>query len=166
MVSRALHSAVRKTAAFTLIEIVISVFILMLLIALAVPSLTGVLSDKRLRQSLDRFNRIVHQAQELSLSEHRAYLLVWNTKNIELRPEILHKGDNPKPAAQLVPQKGESFNLTLTAALTKEAPAEWVFWPTGTCEPADVKFVGRDGTWTVSYSPLTARAQIIAYAAR
>ena len=133
---------------------------------LAVPSITGVLSDRRLRQSLDRFNQFVHQAQELSLRQHRPYLLVWNSKNIELRPEGLRKGDDPAPAAQLEVKKGESFSLNLPAALAKDSPAEWVFWPTGTCEPAEVKFVGRDGTWTASYSALTARAQIVAYVAR
>ena len=67
---------------------------------------------------------------------------------------------------QLRINKGESFALKLTAALSKDPPPEWIFWPTGTCEPANVKFGGRDGTWTASYSPLTARAQLIFYAAR
>ena len=156
----------RKAGAFTLIEIVISVFILMLLVTLAVPSVTGVLADRRLRRSLDSFNSLVHQAQERSISEHRPYLLVWTTKNIELRPEVLLKGDDPKPAAQFEVTRAESLKLTLPAALAKDPPAQWVFWPTGTCEPADVKFTGRDGSWAARYSPLTARAQLTAYAAR
>lgn len=76
---------------FTLIEIVIAVFIMMLLLMLAVPSLNGVLANKRLRRSLNGFNDLVHQAQERSVAEHRAYLIVWGDKNIALRPEALQR---------------------------------------------------------------------------
>ncbi|PYK93938.1 MAG: hypothetical protein DME36_07585, partial [Verrucomicrobia bacterium] len=73
--------------AFTLIEIVITVFILMLVLLLAVPSLNGVLADKRLRRSLEGFNNLVRQAQERSVAERRAYLIVWRDKEVVLRPE-------------------------------------------------------------------------------
>jgi type II secretory pathway pseudopilin PulG len=157
---------VRQTPAFTLIEIVISIFIMLLLLTLAIPSLSGVMADRRLRRSLDSFNQLVYQAQERSTAEHRPYLLVWTNKGIELRPEVLWKGDDPSPVAHYEVEKGDSLNLNLTAALAKDPPAEWIFWPTGTCEPADIKFTGRDGNWTASYSPLTARAQLTTYAAR
>jgi type II secretory pathway pseudopilin PulG len=157
---------VRRRPAFTLIEIVISIFIIMLLLGLAIPSLSGVMADRRLRRSLDSFNRLVYQAQERSTAEHRPYLLVWTNKAIELHPEVLLKGDDPAPVARYDIGKRDSLILNLTAALLKDPPAEWVFWPTGTCEPADIKFTGHDGNWTASYSPLTARAQLTAYAAR
>jgi type II secretory pathway pseudopilin PulG len=157
---------VRRSPAFTLIEIVISIFIVMLLLMLAIPSLSGVMADRRLRRSLDSFNRLVYEAQQRSTVEHRPYLLVWTNKAIELRPEVLLKGDDPAPVDHYDMGKGDSLTLNLTAALTKNPPAEWVFWPTGTCEPADIKFAGHDGNWTASYSPLTARAQLTAYAAR
>jgi type II secretory pathway pseudopilin PulG len=157
---------VRRRPAFTLIEIVISIFIIMLLLGLAIPSLSGVMADRRLRRSLDSFNHLVYQAQERSTADHRPYLLVWTNKAIELRPEVLLKGDDPTPVARYDISKGDSLTLNLTAALLKDPPAEWVFWPTGTCEPADIKFTGHDGIWTASYSPLTARAQLTAYAAR
>ncbi len=137
----------------------------MLLLLLAVPSVTGVMADRRLRRSLDGFNRLVYQAHERSMGEHRSYLLVWADKEIELRPEVFLKGDDPAPTAQWGFAKNETLTLSLTAALSKDPPAEWIFWPSGACEPADVKFTGRDGSWTASYSPLTARAQIVAYAA-
>lgn len=157
---------VRHSRGFTLIEIVIAIFILLMLLAMAVPSVTGVLADKRLRRSLDSFNNLVHQAQERSLAEHRAYLLVWTDKGIAARPEILVKGDDPSPIAELPLGKNESISLYLTAALTKDPPPEWIFWPTGTCEPATIKYASRDGTWSAKYSPLTARADLTNYAPR
>jgi Tfp pilus assembly protein FimT len=39
----------QRRAGFTLIEIAIAVFILMLLLLLAIPSVTGVLANRRLR---------------------------------------------------------------------------------------------------------------------
>jgi type II secretory pathway pseudopilin PulG len=152
--------------AFTLIEIVIAVFILMLVLLLAVPSLNGVLADKRLRRSLDGFNDLVHQAQERSVAEHRAYLMVWGDKNVVLRPEAFAKNEKAKPTAIFQLVRGDLIQLTLPAALTKDPPGEWIFWPSGICEPAVVQFKGRDGGWTANYSALSARAELLSYAAR
>ena len=151
---------------FTLIEIVIAVFILLLLLMLAVPSMNGVLADKRLRRSLDAFNDLVHQAQERSVAEHRAYLIVWGDKGIALRPEVFAKGEEARPTADLALGRGDVLKLTLPAALTKNPPGEWIFWPSGTCEPAVVQFSGRNGSWTANYSTLTVRPELTSYAAR
>src|ERR1700730_14541409 len=134
---------------FTLIEIVIAVFIMMLL-----------------RRSLNGFNDLVHQAQERSVAEHRAYLIVWGDKNIALRPEAFAKGEEARPTANLALTRGVVLKLTLPAAVTRNPPGEWIFWPSGTCEPAVVQFNGRDGSWTANYSALTARPELTNYAAR
>jgi prepilin-type N-terminal cleavage/methylation domain-containing protein len=84
---------VQRCRAFTLIEIAISVFILLLLLLLAVPSLNGVLADRRLRRSLDTFNKLVQQAQQLSIEQRRPYLLIWDRADIELRPEVFAKDE-------------------------------------------------------------------------
>ena len=44
----------RRARGFTLIEIALSIFILLLLLMLAVPSFTGVIANRRLKQSLGR----------------------------------------------------------------------------------------------------------------
>src|SRR5438046_9666960 len=79
---------------FTLVEVIIAVFILLLLISLAVPSLNGVLADKRLHASLDRFNELVRQAHAHSLPEHRAYLIVWNDGPSSLQPAAFLKAED------------------------------------------------------------------------
>src|SRR5256885_6018194 len=134
-----------RARGFTLIEIVIAVFIMMLLLMLAVPSLEGVLADKRLRRSLDRFNDLVRQAQELSLAEHRAYLIVWRDKGVSLRPEAFAKGEEATTTADINLGRDETLKVSLPAALIKKPPGEWIFWPSGICEPAVVQFTGRDG---------------------
>ena len=156
----------QRFRAFTLIEIALSIFILLLLLVLAVPSLSGVIANRRLKQSLDSFNQLVRQAQERSVTERRAYLLVFGKDSILLRPEVLAEDEKDKPTAALGVSKGSGIKISFPAALTGKPPAEWIFWPSGTCEPAIVQFRGPAGTWTANYSPLTAQPELTQYAAR
>ena len=99
----------QRRAGFTLIEIAIAVFILMLLLLLAIPSVTGVLANRRLQSSLDAMNRIVRLAQEHSVQEHRSYLIEWQKKSVILRPESIAEGDPDVPTATLVLDKGQAY---------------------------------------------------------
>jgi prepilin-type N-terminal cleavage/methylation domain-containing protein len=155
----------RACRGFTLIEIAISVFILLLLMMLAVPSLNGVLADRRLHRSYDEFNKLVQQAQQLSVQQRRPYLLVWQRGRITLQPESFGKDEKKVPSA-VMDVNGSVFTLTLPAALAKKPPPEWIFWPSGNCEPAIVGCKGRNGTWTANFSALTARGELTQYAAK
>jgi len=157
---------VQRFRAFTLIEIALSIFILLLLLVLAVPSLSGVIANRRLKQSLDSFNQLVRQAQERSVTERRSYLIVWGKNSVLLRPETFAEGEEPKATAVFRLGKGSLLKLSLPVALADKHPAEWIFWPSGNCEPALVQFRGPAGTWTANYSPLTAQPELTQYAAR
>jgi type II secretory pathway pseudopilin PulG len=157
---------VQRFRAFTLVEIALSIFILLLILVLAVPSLSGVMANRRLKQSVDSFNQLVRQAQERSVIERRAYLIVWGKNSVLLRPEVFAEGEEEKPTAALGLSKGSWIRISLPAALLGKPPAEWIFWPSGTCEPATVQFRGPAGTWTANYSPLTAQPELTQYAAR
>jgi type II secretory pathway pseudopilin PulG len=157
---------VQRFRAFTLIEIALSIFILLLLLLLAVPSLSGVIANRRLKQSLDGFNQLVQQAQERSVTERRPYLLSWGKDGVLLRPEVFAEDEEAKPTAVFRLGKGSWLKLSLPAALEGKHPADWIFWPSGNCEPAIVQFKGPAGTWTANYSPLTAQPELTQYAAR
>ena len=161
------HSGMQRSRqAFTLIEISIAVFIMLLIIMLAVPSMSGVMADRRLRRSLDDLNKLVRMAQERSVLDRRAYLIAWQKNYLELRPAALKKDEEETPTATLQLARGDAFILDLPAALASDPPAEWAFWPTGTCEPAVVTFKGVAGTWSVRYAPLTGLPEIATYVAR
>lgn len=155
----------RNEQAFTLIEISISVFIMVMLLALAVPSLNGVMKDRRLRRSLDEMNKLVQMAQEHSVTERRPYLISWQKDHLIVRPESFGRDEENTPTSILQLRKGDALLLKLPAALAKDPPADWIFWPSGTCEPAIVSFKGPDGAWTAKYATLTARAELSGYAA-
>ena len=156
----------RNRQAFTLIEIAITVFIILMMLTLAVPSLRGVMADRRLRRSLDELNTFVRTAQERSVADRRTYLISWQQDQLILRPEAFAKGEDETPTATLALRRGDAFLLELPAALADDPPADWAFWPSGTCEPAIVSFKGNGGTWTASYSPLTARPELSSYVAK
>jgi len=157
---------VQRFRAFTLVEIALAIFILMLLLMLAVPSMTGVVASRRLNQSLNGFNDLVRQAHERSVTERRPYLIVWSKNSVLLRPEVFAEDEEVKPAAEFRLNKGTLLSLSLPAALAEKHPAEWIFWPSGNCEPAIVQFKSPAGLWTANYSPLTAQPEVTQYAAR
>jgi type II secretion system protein H len=155
-----------STRGFTLIEMAIAVFVMLLVITVAVPSVNGVMADRRLRRSLDELNVFVRTAQERAVAERRPYLIAWGKDHLVLRPEFFWPDEEEKPTATLAMKRGEAMLLQLPAALVKEPAAEWAFWPSGTCEPAVVSFKSNDGEWSASYSTLTARSEVTVYAPR
>lgn len=156
----------QRARGFTLIEIALAIFILLLILVLAVPSFSGVIANRRLKQSLDEFNNLVRQAQMLSVTERRPYLIVWGKNNVMVRPEAFAQDEEAKAKAEFRLSRGGTLKLSLPVALAEKYPAEWIFWPSGTCEPAIVRFQGPAGSWTANYSPLTGRPEITSYAVR
>jgi type II secretory pathway pseudopilin PulG len=151
---------------FTLVEIVITIFILMLLLTVAVPSLTGVMADRRLRRTVDDFTNLARTAQTRSVAEHRNYLVVQDRQSLVVRPEAFGKEEKPFTAAELQLDRDAALKFSFPAALRRDPPPQWIFWPTGTCEPATVVYTGRTGHWSASFSPLSGRASLTSYAAR
>jgi Tfp pilus assembly protein FimT len=149
-----------------LVEIAISVFIILLMIMIAVPSMSGVMADRRLRRSMDDLNKLVRMAQERSVAERRTYVIAWEKDHLQLRPAAVAEQEKDSAVTTLKLARGDAFLLDLPAALTKEPPAEWAFWPTGTCEPAVITFKGNSGTWKASYAALTALPEISSYVAK
>jgi hypothetical protein len=119
-----------------------------------------------LRRSLDSFNAVVREAQERSIAERRPYLIIWNNGKIGLRAEGLGRGETPEPVVKMNLARNESLKVSFPAALVEQPPPEWIFWPSGNCEPAVVSYKGTSGNWTARYSPLTARGDILAYVAK
>jgi prepilin-type N-terminal cleavage/methylation domain-containing protein len=157
---------VQRARGFTLIEIALSIFILLLLLVLAVPSFSGVIANRRLKESLDEFNNLVYLAQERSVAERRPYLIVWGKNNVVVRPEAFAEDEEAKAKAEFRLTRGSTLRLSLPVALMGKYPAEWIFWPSGACEPATVRFQGPAGSWTANYSPLTGRPEITSYVVR
>jgi len=148
---------------FTLLEVCLALMIGLLLITLAVPSVVSVLGEQRLKRSFDEFDRFVQDAKLKSERERRDYVMAWDDKGIKLAPAG-SVDDAPRKGAakdsdtnRFAFEKGQTFSLNRTAALTNHPTSEWIFWKSGICEPAQIAFQGNVGKWTVRYDPLTVR---------
>lgn len=152
-----------RSPGFTLLEICLALAIGVMIIALSVPSIAGLLAEQRLKRSFERFDLLVSEARVRSVSEQRAYALVWDRKEIVLVPRGREAAHPPteEEAQSLVFEDKERFQLRRSAALTKNPPDEWIFWRNGTCEPVEISFEGAAGSWVVKYDPLTARGTFL-----
>ena len=143
-------------AAFTLLEICLVLCIGMILIMMAVPSVVGLLAEQRLHQSYEQFERFARIARTRSMEERRAYHLVWDKGSILLE-SIGHLKDEVETGKRLAIGKDETYGVERVAALSKNPPAEWTFWPNGTCEPVIISYSGPAGRWRVSYDAMCSR---------
>ena len=160
----------RSSPGFTLLEICIVIAIAVLLMGLAVPSLTGQMARRKLQESFDRLNTLVSQAREASMKENRGYLLAWDKNGVvNLYPADLSNEARRKqgPTGTLVPdKKGEKYVLRRPSALTGEPSAEWTFWPSGTCEPVVVDYKGPSGEWEAQFNALSGRGNLSRFIAQ
>jgi prepilin-type N-terminal cleavage/methylation domain-containing protein len=162
-----LPSATRR--GFTLIEMCVAIGIALMLMAVALPSITGQMGRERLQQAFDRLEALAAQAQQLSINEGRAYVMVWADEGTALRlyPAAWNAKERHAGAvAALIPSPNEHYSLDRDASLSHAPDASWIFWPSGNCEPVIVRFEGPNGTWTADFSPLSARGTMSRFVVR
>jgi len=132
-----------------------AVFIAVLIMLAAVPSVTGVLEEQRAKKLFHAFDDLAREASGRAVTERRPYVLAWDDSGVTMRPLAPEEGERPAEGDRV--EFGEKLapELTLPAALTKDPPRIWTFWPTGTCEPARIVCHMADAPWTASYDALT-----------
>jgi len=141
--------------AFTLLEVCLSVFIILMIVGVALPGLARLSEKSTAEASFEAFDALARQARRLSGEERCPYELVWEKGAILLRRE-----GGEEPVDTLAYDKQAIPGLQLPAALRANPPAVWTFWPGGLCEPAVVTLeAGRDG-WSAVYNPFTARPSV------
>lgn len=145
-----------------------SILIVLVILGIAVPSLSGVLAERRLRASYDEFAGLAADAQRRSVVENRTYLLVWDGDG---RVRLLAADLPVKSRPEVVPASlpaGARYALLLRPAGDNDGDAatEWAFFPTGNCEPARVRCEAPAGTWEAVFNPLTIHGTFSNFAPR
>jgi competence protein ComGC len=142
-------------AAFTLFEICIAIFIAVMIILAAIPSISGVIEEQRAKKLFTQFDDLAKAASTRAVTERRPYVLDWDDSGVSMRP-LEPENDDEANGSQRV-DFGEKLapDLRLPAALEKDPPRQWTFWPTGTCEPAIVICHIAGAPWTATYDALT-----------
>ena len=141
--------------AFTLFEILLAIFIAVLIVLAAVPSISGVIEEQRARKLFTQFDGLVRDASSRAVTERRPYVLEWDESGVTMRPLEPQNGDEAQGAGRVDFGEKLAPDLLLPAALVKDPPKEWTFWPTGTCEPATITCHVPDAKWTATYDALT-----------
>ncbi len=160
----------RHRRGFTLIEMCVVLCLAVMLISVALPSLSGQLGRRRLQDASDRLDALTTRARENSVAEGRPYQLVWEKGGaIALypadAPDTVRRKNGPVSA--LTPTAAnEHYTLIRGASLAGNPAPVWTFWPTGNCEPVSVRYQGTGGEWEVVYSPLSGRGTFTRFVAR
>ncbi len=146
-----------RQAAFTLLEVCLALFIALLMVGIALPSLAGLVQNRKAERSFEAFDSLARQARSLALQNGRAYVLRWEKEAILLQPEEPTSTSPQEPLGELLFSQGEAMpQPTFDAALTRERAPIWTFWPNGTCEPLTVTHAG----WNARYHPLTTLPEV------
>ena len=150
-----------RRAAFTLLEICLVLMIAVIILLLAVPSISGMLADQRLHESYSRFERFVDDARLQTLRDQKPVILIWDKQGISMCKAERDPKGAPVVVDRMEVSENEVFDLGRPAALAPKPAAEWTFWPNGTCEPVVVSYKGPAGVWQVSFDALTARGTFL-----
>ena len=130
--------------------------ILLLMVGLAVPNLQGLFAEQKLQKTFEEFDDFVRRAQLRAIEERRAMVLIWDGEGIAVQPDEPTEDDTAADG-DYFPFADGTFALERPAALEKKPAVEWLFWRSGTCEPAVIHYRGPRGSWSVRYDPLTVR---------
>ena len=145
---------------FTLIEICLAIFIALMLITMAVPSVQRLLGEENAKQSFDRFNALVLLARSHAVAERRAYVIDWDKAGVLVRPLKSGTADEANGMDRIDLGEKEEYNVDFPAALVKKPSREWIFWPSGVCEPVKISYKGNSESWAADYDPLTVQATV------
>jgi prepilin-type N-terminal cleavage/methylation domain-containing protein len=158
---------IRPRAGFTLLELMIAISIAALIIMVAVPSVEGIVAERKLTESFEKFDALTRKAMLNSVQQQRTWVIVWGKNSVSVQPDAPlpeeRANDGEGVREDLVFGEDEHYKLEKPASLlsAKETPAEWTFWRSGTCEPVFVVYEGPAGKWRAQYSPLTGYGEII-----
>ncbi|HEY5752051.1 MAG TPA: prepilin-type N-terminal cleavage/methylation domain-containing protein [Chthoniobacterales bacterium] len=157
---------------FTLLEVALALFIVLLVLAVALPFAGGLNREAALRAPADELKTLAVTARRLAITNRKTYELILDRNRYILRAlpidskdeekdrnerpvsesEILRRYDVPRDVAYGVKHWDEND-------FSKETDSRWRFLPTGICEPITVRFA-RNTDWLLfSFNPLTANAE-------
>jgi prepilin-type N-terminal cleavage/methylation domain-containing protein len=134
-----------RAAGFTLLEIIVAMSLILLIIGIAVPSISGVRAEDKLRRAAAVIETTARQNLLQALNTQQ-------TVRMELSAGAFGAGDEFN-GMLLVRRYGES-------AFRKPKRGEaWEFSPSGICEPIEVRISGPAGQIEIGFDPLTACAR-------
>ena len=164
----------RRASAFTLIEVLVSLFILTIIISIGALSLDKVLEEGKLQKQSTAFKLAARKAMRRSITENRSYSVFMRESFFSLSPSQVRNSADGQPVIVEPQEDGshipgvrhllpEDMLLLIRRWREKEyrlpdkIGEEWVFQPSGFCEPLSVEIRHGESYVRMTFNPLTAR---------
>ena len=149
----------RRGQGFTLLEMALVLFILLVIAGIAIPATSGLFAQERLKAQAKSLEDYAASARKLAVTEGRAYEIVFHPTGFSL--ERLPSGEAKKEDAVGSVKLASNVRIGVqrwgSDGFAKPLDESWVFRPDGICEPIRVHFENKDGWIEYSFNPLTAR---------
>ena len=164
-----------------MIELLVSLFLVVIIFAIAAVSLDAVSDESRLRQPAAELKSFAKKAVKSAVAEQRSYSIFFHPRYFLMRerfPEVRLEEEDKfslRTPKDFEDQQEEATIVIFQHDLDDEVGIEvrrwnaeewavpegieWVFEPSGLCEPLSVRFFRRDGYVEVDFNPLTAGVQ-------
>lgn len=141
--------------AFTILEIVIVLSIVTLLVAAAVPEVSGLLLAEKLKAPARQLEAMAITARCNALAEQKPYQIVLQPYGFRL--ERINVGKSNDVLSDFQMSEDVTFELATWPEEVWSRPRNhlWYFPPTGLCEPIRVMFRKDDSYFAQKYSAVT-----------
>lgn len=154
--------------AFTLIEVSLALFIVLLIVAAVIPLTSGWLSEDRLRQPAHQLELFAKTARSLALAERRPYEIRFSEEGFLMQAMPLEEaGESTNQTKVLDYVLPKSVHCRLQRWRDPEwgvaRDQQWTFQPTGLCDPLRIRFSSGEDWLQLSFNPMTAGSQDEAY---
>lgn len=167
-VPRLVRTSVAARAGFTLLELVAVMGIAILILSIAVPSVAGYLAEQELRENMESFTRMVREAQRSAMAAKAPSRLVFGKEGVLVMAEppaggavMGDAGGVGGGGGGVTLSKEEALEFNRFGAMQKAPVSEWMLWPNGIIEPAEVRYTGPKGTWSLRYNPFKIEPEIL-----
>jgi type II secretory pathway pseudopilin PulG len=149
----------RRSGGFTLLEIIITIFVVALIIGISIPAVSGVYLEAQLRSTTGALEEYSIRARTMATSEQKTYAIVFNPKGFDL---VEGKEDMK---TDLEPILSHKWNKDAVCEVMVWPERQWkraarqviYFYPEGLSMPLHFRIQIGDGMIEQVYSTLTAR---------
>jgi len=150
-----------QAGGFTLLEMGLVLFVLVLMVGAAIPVTSGLMAEERLRRHTNDLLLYARTARRLAVAENRFYEIRFAPDEFTLEPSPASGGRPEEVVSRHVLPADTHYALQgwQKSEFSKPDDEVWVFSPGGICEPIRVHFQADNNWIEFAFNPLTARAQ-------
>ena len=151
----------QQLGGFTLLEMSLVLFILLLIAGIAIPMTSGLIAEEQLRQHANELLLYARTARRLAISENRPYEIRFLEKAFLLQPYLVIEDSQRDVISSHTVSSDTRYAVQRWGEKEFGKPEDesWIFQPSGICEPLRVHFQSGKNWIEFAFNPLTGRAQ-------